>query len=113
MPRYPTCCCIAAKRRYVPTGDIRNEGGYLFGQRIALHKALYLTFAPLIILLGDDVAHQRYALVTDSKVLGTGNQICYIMLGLLTEAATRFRHGGLRTSCGSILVPEPSKYRPH
>jgi hypothetical protein len=38
----------------------------LFGQRIALHKALYLTFAPLIILLGDDVAHQRYALVTDS-----------------------------------------------
>ena len=38
----------------------------LFGQRSALHKALYLTFAPLIILLGDDVAHQRYALVTDS-----------------------------------------------
>jgi hypothetical protein len=41
-------------------------GDNLFGERIALHKALYLTFAPLIIFLGDDVAHQRYAPVTDS-----------------------------------------------
>jgi hypothetical protein len=26
MPRYPTCCCIAAKRRYVPGAEVASDG---------------------------------------------------------------------------------------
>jgi hypothetical protein len=70
--------------RKVPSAEVR--------QRITLQKALYLTFPPLGIFLGDDIAQQRYALIADGEVLRTGNQLGHFALRLLTETTTSFRH---------------------